>query len=221
MILTSDMWEGKRCFILGGGPSLTGFNFDLIKNECTIGINKAFMYFPTTLNYSMDLKFHDQIYAKRTDDDKKLYEAWINYKGIKIFLKVNNKYKFDPSVTLVNKLDQKVISFDVNKGIHSGNNSGAGALFLAISLGVKEIFLLGYDLKVNKLSKKTHFHSGYDGQDVDNFPKKLNNFIRCFEEFALSIKNNGVNVINLNPDSALTCFPFSTIENVMNSHKTS
>ena len=58
-VLNSDSWKGKRCFIIGGGPSLSDFDFDILKDELTIGINKTLIQFSPTLNYSMDKRFYD------------------------------------------------------------------------------------------------------------------------------------------------------------------
>ena len=214
--LESLIWQNQRCFILGGGPSLTGFDFNTIKDENTIGINKAFTVFPDTkINYSMDLKFYKEIQARKTEEDKKLYNSWTDYKGIKVFLKTSNNFVFDKDIIVLNKLSQKAISFDVSKGVYAGSNSGFGALMLSISLGCKQIFCLGYDFNVDTVNKKTHFHSGYRGQTVENFSRKLERFRGNFEEFASNLKDNNIDIVNLNPNSALRCFRFDTIENVM------
>ena len=36
------IWEGQTCYILGGGPSLTRMNLDLIKGKHIIGVNNAY-----------------------------------------------------------------------------------------------------------------------------------------------------------------------------------
>lgn len=213
-VLPSGAWKDKTCFLIGGGPSLKNFDFNLIKNELTIGVNKSFTKFPTTVNYAMDVRFYDmvtctrKVYTKNAKC-KELHHQWLVYRGIKLFIKRSAKSKFDSSIYIVNNLDKKAISLDLSRGIYGGNNSGFGALMLAIALGATWIGLLGYDLKVQKKQEriKTHWHDGYGLGRVESFQSKLDKFRMCFEEFAPTIAKQGIKVVNLNPTSALECFP--------------
>jgi len=209
--LKGKRWEGRRCFILGGGPSLKDFDFGLIKDELTIGINLSFLRFPTCINYSMDARFFDYVvyWSRSESGDKDIYEAWSRYKGFKVFLSPVAKFKIPDDVYIVDRITKKCISTDLDKGIYGGNNSGFGA----IALGRKQIALLGYDLKVS--DNRTHWHKGYHYQNALDLSKKLDSFKRCFEEFADPIKELGIEVVNLNPDSGLECFPKMTIDEYM------
>lgn len=207
-VLSSGAWKGKTCFLIGGGPSIKGFDFNLIKNELTIGVNKAFTEYPVTVNYAMDMRLYDIVSCGNVKD-KKIHQQWLEYKGIKVFAQRSKKYKFDESVYVVNSLRRKALSFNLDEGIWEGNNSGFGALMLAIGLGATRIGLLGYDLKVRKTHKniETHWHGGYGLDRADTFQSKLDKFRGCFTDFAPIIKQQGIEVVNLNPDSALDCFP--------------
>jgi len=202
--LSSGSWEGETCFLIGGGPSLKNFDFNLIKDYPTIGVNKSFTKFPTTINYAMDMRFYDMV----TTGD--LQQEWLDYTGAKLFLKRSVKSKFDSSVYVVANLDKKALSLDIGKGIWGGNNSGFGALMIACALGCKRVGLLGYDLKVQK--KETHWHEGYGFGRGRSFQSKLDKFKLCFEEFAPIMSKEGIMVINLNLDSALECFPKKDIK---------
>ena len=66
-IFKDKSWQNKVCFIIGGGESLEGFNFNLLKNQLVIGTNKTFIYYPQiTINYSMDVKFYNNIMGLST-----------------------------------------------------------------------------------------------------------------------------------------------------------
>ena len=41
---------GKRCFIVGAGPSLDGFDFSLLEGEVTIGLNFMSVFFEPTIH---------------------------------------------------------------------------------------------------------------------------------------------------------------------------
>jgi len=214
-IFSSGIWQGKKCFLLGGGPSLIHFDYNLVKDYPTIGINKTFTVFSPTINYAMDTRFYDMVtYGSMQDESiRKLRKKWGEYKGVKLFLRRSSKFRFDSSVYYVDALPEKALSFNLDKGIWPGNNSGFGALMLAIALGCKRIGLLGYDLKV--ITGRTHWHNGYPGQDVRSLQRKLDKFIMCFEEFADCIKSHNIEVVNLNPESKLECFPKGTLRSFL------
>lgn len=213
-ILPTGAWKNKTCFLLGGGPSLKTFDFNLIKHELTIGINKSFIRFPTTINYAMDKRLYDMVTYAQNIEWKVLRQQWLAYKGIKVFVKHSVKHVYDESVYLVDWISKKSLSFDLKKGIYGGNNSGFGALALAIALGAKKIGLLGYDLKTKVAQGRieTHWHDGYSFQSKRHYQPKLDKFRMCFEEFAPAIAEAGIEVINLNPDSTLKCFPMGNME---------
>lgn len=217
-IFSSGEWKERRCFIIGGGPSLEGFDFHKLDGELTIGINKAFIACSPTINYVMDLRFYSALTVPDKDPKAvELYNKWVAYKGIKVFLKRSEKTRFDPSIYVVNSLPNKTISFDLKKGIWGGNNSGFGALMLAIALGCKRVGLLGFDMKVDTKGGRTHWYGKYPGQSIEEMPRKLESFKKCFEEFATSIRDNGITVDNLNLDSALNCFNKSTFDSFISS----
>jgi hypothetical protein len=203
-IIPPYSWAGRRAFILAGGPSLSGFSFDCIKDELTIGVNKSYEAFPTTINYSMDEKFLKL--ASQTTQ-------WKQYKGHKVNIKLGSNHYHDPDVKYVTRLKEKTLSFDLEKGIYTGNNSGFGAMMLAVCLGANPVYLLGVDLKIQK--DKTHWHEGYPKQNIRAVERSCLRFKKCFEEFAPILQKEKIEIYNLNPDSELKCFPFKSIEEVL------
>jgi len=220
-ILPTGAWKDRTCFLIGGGPSLVDFDFRKIENQLSIGINKSFIKFPTTVNYAMDVRFYDLITFPENDKLKNLHQQWLDYRGIKVFLKHSSKTRYDPSVYFVPKFPTNALSLDLKKGIWGGNNSGFGSLMLACALGAKRVGLLGFDLKVKepKDSKEnkieTHWHSGYGNEKKETYQKKLDKFKECFTSYASAIAEQGISVVNLNLDSALNCFPKDTLDNFL------
>ena len=41
-----DLHRGKRCFVIGNGPSLKQTDLSLLKNEFTFGLNRIYLLFP-------------------------------------------------------------------------------------------------------------------------------------------------------------------------------
>lgn len=97
--------------------------------------------------------------------------------------------------------------------IHQGANGGYQALNLAVLLGVKTVFLLGFDMR--SVDGKKHWHGDH--------PNGLNNptddtyrmWINAFNTTIGDLKTAGVEVINCTHDSALRCFRFGRIEDFL------
>jgi hypothetical protein len=164
----------------------------------------------------MDIRFYGWVMEGKLDSfsSTNIKERYTKYEGIKAFLCPLSFNDFETdNVYIVRRTLEECISFDLYEGIYGGNNSGFGALMLAIALGANPIYLLGYDMK---MKVQSHWHDGYPGQLLEPLAVKLQSYRELLEKFAPLIKNLGINVINLNPDSAVTCFPFDTIDNVLN-----
>lgn len=91
------------------------------------------------------------------------------------------------------------------------NNSGAGAVSLAIVAGAKRVVMLGYDCQ--KTGGKTHWHGDHpaalgNARSLDRWPLHFKNVAR----FA---KEKRVEVINASRQTALTHFERSTLEEAL------
>jgi hypothetical protein len=95
-----------------------------------------------------------------------------------------------------------------NDYIHTGRNSGYQAISLAYIFGVKKILLLGFDMQ--RTNGKSHWHGDH--------PRGLGNgsryqgWIIAMNKLAKDLADKGVTVINCSRQTALKCFPRSTIQ---------
>jgi len=213
--LQTGQWTGQRCFIIGGGESLKGFDFNLLKGERVIAINRAFEYCDfADIWYAMDVRFYNDIRNGIFDTvlGGSVYAKWKAFQGIKAFLCPINHYKFYDKVYFIRRFPQEEVVKNLADGIYGGSNSGFGALMLAIALGANPIYLLGYDMRIRE---STHFHSGYEHQKgkKDSLANKIGIFRKLFEDFADKYPKD-VQIINLCLDSAIECFPKDHIYNV-------
>lgn len=192
------IYKGKIIYIIGGGPSLTGFDFKRLNNKIVIAVNKAFLFYPeANVLYWTDSRFYEW-YQKEIDD----------FKGIK----VTNKTK-PVKENIINLHDTGREGLDISPyAIKHGNNSGYAAMNLAYHLGAKTIVLLGFDMKIQ--GNKTHWHDGY--QIKQNGSVYQNNMLPCFDSIVEPLKKFGVEVYNACPTSALNCFQKCSIEHALN-----
>lgn len=193
------IFKDLTCYLIGGGPSLKDFDFNLLTHKKTISINKAFLYVPNT----------DVLYWS----DSVFYNGHSKYIHKFNGLKVTNKPKpVKEDIINLKHTGRTGLELDPS-ALRSGNNSGYAAINLAYHLGAKNIVLLGYDMACTQTD--THFHGGYDlGHPDKHFYERQ--MIPYFESLVQPLKDEGVNVFNANPESKLECFPKITLEQALN-----
>ena len=218
-LLTSDVWKGRRCFLVAGGPSLANFDFHILDGEKTIGINRMLELYNFTLSYSMDVKLCEQLEQKLIDkhDNSNALSKWHNFPNPKIFLTPFSMHNFGRGVYLVRRILEDTVSFNLNTGIFGGSNSGFGALALAVALGANPIYLLGYDMQVSE--EKTHAHTGYPKQTLSRLQGKLDKYKESFIRFAPRFAKREIKIETLiqsdASETALTCFPIRKLSEVL------
>lgn len=209
--LHDGAWAGSRAFLVGGGPSLLGFDFERLRGEHVIVTNRGFFSIPhAEIMFAMDNRFYRWLTSGSLGLDLK--ESFARFAGLKVWLDMGN-YSFGPGVLYIRGLRTLLWPTTIEHGIYSGTNSGYGALMLAACLRASPIYLLGYDL--SHAGARTHFHAGYPGRQTI---KQLDRFLKNFEELAPRLAASGLDVVNLNPESRLRSFRFQRPEEVLGAH---
>src|SRR5690606_28765140 len=90
-------------------------------------------------------------------------------------------------------------------------SSGAAAINIAAHFGVKRICLLGYDMKPQ--GGETHWHNGYGDQRITDV--QFRKFLKPWEAIARDAKKLGIEILNVNPDSAIEEFPKVNLNEVL------
>lgn len=161
-----------------------------------IAVNRAYEVVPEAeVVYFSDLRFwtwHRQ--GLENHSGRKITSAWrIKEKGVE-----------HVQITGLTGIDTE------SGKIRQGNNSGYGAINVAIHLGSQRIFLLGFDM--NFTGGCCHWHDGYP---VINTEKTLKRMVAYFDTMVEPLNRLGVEVINLNPNSAIQCFPKLDLEETL------
>lgn len=186
----------EEIFIVGGGASLRFFEWDQLLCRRVIAVNRAYEVVPNAeVVYFSDLRFwtwHQLQLEKHIG--RKITSA----------ARVKNRCVEHVQITGLTGLDTEPGK------IRQGNNSGYGAINLAVHLGVKKIFLLGFDM--NFTGGCCHWHDGYP---VINTEKMLKRMVSYFDTLVEPLNRLGIDVINLNPKSAVECFPKAEFEDTL------
>lgn len=184
-----------KCFLLGGGQSLAGFDFSRLDSDITIGINIIFKFYEPRILIWSDADIYPK-YKEEIDELRAMKYA---------------------SQDVVNPTYKDVIPYKVSQqfygevGLEKGLFGGKGAYFtgilaisLAISLGYSPIYLLGYD--GGEVNGRFHFH--------DIYKKHASN-----EAYTKGIKNFDVfkdyEIYNCSLKSKITQFPKVNIAEVL------
>lgn len=206
-VLQDGEWSGQRCLVVGGGESLKGFDYSRLAGELVIGINRAIEVVDPDILFGMDRQFFDWVKKgeyDRRDPGCEALAKWNASRAIKVWAP-NNPSAEHPDVYHV-PCAHGYFGASIATGITCGDNSGIGAISLAIALGCQEVYLLGFDLHTGTPEKR-HWHSGHpDGQTSAVYRGML----EMFKHYAPDMTARA-RIVNLNPDSALRCFEFGDL----------
>lgn len=172
-----NIHSGRRCFIIGNGPSLTANDLDILAQheEITFAFNRIYYIFKQT-------SWRPTYYMSQ--DDKMLANCWqeaLKVQAKEKFIPIQMKWYFNIPIHGVSFYNQRTEdeihpSFSEDISVYIGNGATVvyTAIQFAVYMGIKEIYLIGVD---------HHFHTSKtaDGKIVidpnakDYFSKEYNN----------------------------------------------
>lgn len=204
--LSRRPWLDQPAIVIGGGPSLARFDWDLLRSwPNLIAINGAFKFVPwAPIFFSEDLRA-----VELFNRDAAIRPLWKSFKGLKL---VAHSNKSAPQLEAVDrdcisvepKLEGKYWATKFEDGFFMHSNSGTGALNLADVLGADPIYLLGFDLR-SEGKKTSNFHDLYPS-DWKTADATYANFRHDLEDWAAPhVAHKKVVVLGL--ESALECWP--------------
>lgn len=160
-----DIHKGERCFIVGNGPSLKKLDLSKLKDEITFTVNNIMhdKYIYETVNSDYHVLIDPFYYTLDPEipEDKTIIELLksINYPNKKPICITGyegrnalHKYGLDSSLDLIYTYQHKYLTksfsgqIDLSKNIPSSQNVVQAAIFSAIYMGFKEIYLIGCDM---------------------------------------------------------------------------
>lgn len=194
-----ELWKDRTVYILGGGPSLDGFDFERLKGERVIAVNNAYM--PGRAPWAPVLYFMDWGWYGIHKN------ALAKWSGLKITSA--DKCKNEPGIKVV-RWRHRLGLDDDPRFMTRGTCSGFGAISIAAKLGGKKIILFGFDMRV--VDGRHNYHNEHFREIKTEI--YVNNFIRPFESFVKAAEERGIEIINATPGSALPSFPIVDPEEV-------
>lgn len=194
-------WPGERAFIIGGGPSLTGFDPSVLRGKGrVIATNSAYRIAP----WADALIWMDYQWYMWNRHELHLHTGEF---------KVTTAYPEPPCEQTIHFLKKsnrtQAISRDPQK--LTGFNTGHQAMNLAVLMGVTEIILLGFDLR-SGLDGRSNWHNYHKNGSL--MRQMIPVWIADFERASRELEGQ-VTVWQTNPASALTCFPHRELKSLI------
>lgn len=232
-LLFKNTHIGRRCFILGTGPSLsllTDDNIEQLSKEITFGVNSLY-------KSKIASKVIPSYYALMDN----LY--WEALNGT--FSEIANKYCENPPIFITDvrakgvidalprdvsamyiyskKYPTKKMSAEIDKNIYAAMNVISYSILSALHMGFREIYLLGCDYNAFCTLGKGHCYD--DKSEANDFNYDLAFYLKYYcitTEFHYLIaklaKSMNVTILNLTPNSLLDAYPRGSIEEILQQH---
>ena len=154
-----NIHDGKRCFIIGNGPSLTSADLDILKanNEITFAFNRIFHIFDST-------SWRPTYYISQDEkmlagSQKEVADLEADIKFIPAELEWYNRIKIKGSTLFhIENCDfnkKPLFSEKISKRIYNSRTVVFTAIQIAVYMGFKEIYLIGVD---------HHFHTSMNSK---------------------------------------------------------
>ena len=197
--LRDGAWTGEDVVIVGGGPSLRGFDWHRLQDfPCrVIAVNRAYETTRPGVVFGIDNQFFQWAEEGRFGEESKRQWLALDCPIVTATQRgCGNRYVYlqghkhgTPGDTIAD-------------GVHHGGNSGLGAIHLAALLGARRVFLLGFDCLPTSSGKTDHWHDGYNDNQHDDTYERM---CRQFNAAADALKGK-TEIINCNHESGLRCF---------------
>lgn len=137
-----DIHRGKRCFIIGNGPSLKQTDLSKLRNEFTFGMNRIYLLFPElgfTTTYFVSI--NDLVIEQCAEEIAALpipkFIAWHSNRHFKRFP--------DDTVFLYSTYTGSGFAYDLTRRVWEGATVTNVALQIAFYMGFEQVILIGVD----------------------------------------------------------------------------
>ena len=211
-----DTGRGKRCFVLGNGPSLNHVDIGKLQGEDVFCSNRIYLGFK---DWGFHFKYWGaidrvQIEQHLTEWQKNIPEDMIKFYPMEYISLLNLpnscpiNFSYDPKLLPAFSADPSIT--------YLGYCSTHALMQLAATMRYEKIILLGVDHRYNvqvandrwtSTDSSNHFHKDYCENGKRVFVSPRMDLCEAAYQFAAKwCEDHGIEVLNASPNSALTCF---------------
>lgn len=167
-----NLHKGKRCFILGNGPSLKQTDLSKLTNEITFGMNRIYLAFDGMgFETSYYVSVNDLVIEQCADEIQNLnIPRFVSWRAGKRWLTAQENLFF-----LYTTYTEPKFAKDIRSRMWESATVTYVALQIAFYMGFEEVILIGVDHNFETKGKANttivsqgddpnHFHPGYFGK---------------------------------------------------------
>lgn len=209
-----DKHRGKRCFILGNGPSLKKTDLSRLRGEYTFGLNRIYLLFPELGFPTTYLVTVNQLVIDQCADE-------LASVPVLKFFPWTSRRRFASSQNIVylrTYCGKPHFSTDANQNLWVGATVTFVAMQLAYHMGFDEAILIGVDHSfttqgkphttvVSKGDDPNHFAPNYFGKGFKWQLPDLENSEIAYHMARQAFEADGRSIIDATIDGKLTVFP--------------
>lgn len=195
-------YQGMTVTLIGGGPSHALVDLGVMAGHRFIAINSSCRKMLPIATRTDALYFSDNSWNENRPE---LAAGW---PGPVITSNRNAKARLGDAVLRIDvtSLVTRLRAFPD----HVYASSGHGAACLAAVMGARRLLLVGFEGQL--VDGRSHGHDDYIQHDLPAYAER---FIPAWEHLAGIFRENGVEVINCTPKSAIRAFPFAELKDVL------
>lgn len=229
--LLKNKYHGKRCFIIGNGPSLTSNDLEQLKDEYCFASNRIFyIYNSTTWRPAFYCSQDEDVFKDISDKLGGIVPQSENA----FFVSYCKKYTPESVISMDNVLfynarrvaahKNRKFSQDITRFVDGGGTITYAAMQIAVYLGFKEIYLLGVDhsyaassFKDGKISESDVKNSYFKGMPTNiklSKPNTDNATISYIAARQFADRHN-IRIYNATRGGRLEVFERRTLEEVL------
>ena len=205
LLALKDKHRGKRCFVVGNGPSLNQLDLSKLKDEVTIICNLVFRQeLPFKPSYycqedkRMLTKFHKEITAYRVPGMQKFFPVAMS------------KYVAGKDVRLVNFVygnPNWKFSTKWPREVNWGSSVSYMMLQLAWYLGCSKVYLIGMDCSKGHFVSEQEYYKGFNAN-----PSKWDMVMQGYRTASMVFRDTNRQLINATPGGNLNVLPRAEYE---------
>lgn len=137
-----NLHQGKRCFIIGNGPSLRRMDLSPLKNEITFGLNRIYLLFPQWGFTTTYLVLVNELVAEQcfADVESLSLPKFITWRSRKYFKAANELMFIDTDFS-----GEDEFTGEITGRFYEHYTVTNVALQIAFYMGFKEVILIGVD----------------------------------------------------------------------------
>jgi len=194
------LWKDRVAVLIGGGPSVTQDQIDLIReahNEDivhVIAINNAYQIAP----------WADVLYACDEVWWGWYYTDTVDFRGLRITRSLSAKRNYPDLIWIEGEPHDQGLS-KRQDSIVNGRIGGYQAINLAVNFGAKRILLIGYDMR--NIGGSSHWHGDHPNKQRPIWANRIEHFKNLLPD----LKEREIDVINCTPGSVLDAFPIGNL----------